>query len=74
MTNTIVIADSSELILNGLKVILQPEFDNDIILVSDYDSLQENLNLTVSYNTYINIYSIRKNKEWIPLLIVPKYT
>ena len=43
MTNTIVIADSSELILNGLKVILQPEFDNDIILVSDYDSLQENL-------------------------------
>jgi len=43
LTNTIVIADSSELILNGLKVVLQPEFDNEIILVKNYDSLLENL-------------------------------
>lgn len=44
MTNTIVIADSSELILNGLKVILQPDFENEIILVRDYNSLLDNLN------------------------------
>ena len=46
MTKNIVIADNSELILNGLKSILQPFVNNEILLFSKLASLKEYLKST----------------------------
>tara|TARA_B100000780_G_C21023563_1_gene410289 strand:+ start:214 stop:897 length:684 start_codon:yes stop_codon:yes gene_type:complete len=46
LTKNIVIADNSELILNGLKSILQPFVNNEILLFSKLASLKEYLKST----------------------------
>ena len=45
MKKPIIIADSSELILKGLKSILKSKFDNDISLVDNFDSLHSALSI-----------------------------